>query len=147
MHYYLLSILVIDEIILYFMYFKLCKKKVQLIFILVVNPFHLLKFPCFMADILATVLNQIGIVGRTGAGKSSILNALFRLNPICSGHILVDGINIADVSVRDLRSHFAVVPQTPFLFAGSLRYTGHLYSWNATFMISCSHTAECWWLI
>ncbi|KAM7471627.1 hypothetical protein LguiA_009810 [Lonicera macranthoides] len=73
------------------------------------------------ADILATVQNQIGIVGRTGAGKSSILNALFRLNPICGGRILVDGINIADVSVRDLRSHFAVVPQTSFLFSGSLR--------------------------
>ncbi|KVH98084.1 AAA+ ATPase domain-containing protein [Cynara cardunculus var. scolymus] len=51
---------------------------------------------------------QVGIVGRTGAGKSSILNALFRLNPICAGHIIVDGINIADVSLRDLRSRFAV---------------------------------------
>ncbi|PWA42410.1 ABC transporter C family member 13 [Artemisia annua] len=64
---------------------------------------------------------QVGIVGRTGAGKSSILNALFRLNPICGGQIIVDGINIADVSLRDLRSRFAVVPQTPFLFKGSLR--------------------------
>ncbi|GKC15854.1 ABC transporter C family member 13 [Tanacetum coccineum] len=64
---------------------------------------------------------QVGIVGRTGAGKSSILNAIFRLNPICGGHIVVDGINIADISLRDLRSRFAVVPQTPFLFKGSLR--------------------------
>ncbi|KAK3021801.1 hypothetical protein RJ639_047156, partial [Escallonia herrerae] len=64
---------------------------------------------------------QIGIVGRTGAGKSSILNAIFRLNPICGGRILVDGVSILDVSVRDLRSHLAVVPQTPFLFEGSLR--------------------------
>lgn len=64
---------------------------------------------------------QVGIVGRTGAGKSSILNAIFRLNPICQGCILVDGINIADVPVRYLRSHFAVVPQSPFLFKGSLR--------------------------
>ncbi|KAA8540550.1 hypothetical protein F0562_024531 [Nyssa sinensis] len=64
---------------------------------------------------------QVGIIGRTGAGKSSVLNAIFRLNPICRGCILVDGINIADVSVRDLRSHFAVVPQSPFLFEGSLR--------------------------
>ncbi|GMQ09242.1 hypothetical protein CsSME_00052686 [Camellia sinensis var. sinensis] len=63
----------------------------------------------------------VGIVGRTGAGKSSILNAIFRLNPICQGCILVDSINIADVPVRYLRSHFAVVPQSPFLFEGSLR--------------------------
>ncbi|KAJ4834345.1 hypothetical protein Tsubulata_020552 [Turnera subulata] len=64
---------------------------------------------------------QVGIVGRTGAGKSSILNALFRLTQISGGCILVDGLNIVDVPVRDLRSHFSVVPQSPFLFEGSLR--------------------------
>ncbi|XP_052182316.1 ABC transporter C family member 13 isoform X3 [Diospyros lotus] len=64
---------------------------------------------------------QVGIVGRTGAGKSSVLNAIFRLNPICQGCILVDGINIANISLRYLRSHFAIVPQSPFLFEGSLR--------------------------
>ncbi|CAM8929378.1 unnamed protein product [Rhodiola kirilowii] len=65
--------------------------------------------------------NHVGIIGRTGAGKSSILNALFRLAPISIGQILVDGKNIIDVSLRDLRMNFAVVPQTPFLFEGSLR--------------------------
>lgn len=64
---------------------------------------------------------QVGIIGRTGAGKSSILNALFRLTPICNGRILVDGFDVAKVAVRDLRGHFAVVPQSPFLFDGSLR--------------------------
>ncbi|KAI4962999.1 hypothetical protein ZWY2020_020539, partial [Hordeum vulgare] len=53
--------------------------------------------------------------------KSSILNALFRLTPICNGRILVDGFDVAKVAVRDLRGHFAVVPQSPFLFDGSLR--------------------------
>ncbi|KAL0319052.1 UNVERIFIED_CONTAM: ABC transporter C family member 13 [Sesamum angustifolium] len=62
----------------------------------------------------------VGIVGRTGAGKSSILNVLFRLNPICTGCVLLDGLNIAGVPVRDLRSNIAIVPQTPFLFEGSL---------------------------
>lgn len=64
---------------------------------------------------------QVGIIGRTGAGKSSILNALFRLYPTCGGSIMVDGVNIAGVSVRYLRSSFAVVPQAPFLFEGSIR--------------------------
>ncbi|OAY65185.1 ABC transporter C family member 13 [Ananas comosus] len=66
-------------------------------------------------------VGEVGIVGRTGAGKSSVLNALFRLNPICNGRILVDGVDVADVAVRVLRGHFAVVPQSPFLFEGSLR--------------------------
>ncbi|KAB1218804.1 ABC transporter C family member 13 [Morella rubra] len=79
--------------------------------------------PAALRDITFTVGEgtQVGIIGRTGAGKSSVLNALFRLTPICLGCILVDGINIADVPVRDLRSHFSVVPQSPFLFEGSLR--------------------------
>ncbi|RAL41406.1 hypothetical protein DM860_010200 [Cuscuta australis] len=64
---------------------------------------------------------QVGIIGRTGAGKSSILNALFRLYPICGGRIVVDGIDTSDVSLRDLRDRFSVVPQAPFLFEGSLR--------------------------
>ncbi|MQM07035.1 hypothetical protein Taro_039864 [Colocasia esculenta] len=64
---------------------------------------------------------QVGIVGRTGAGKSSIINALFRLSPICHGRILVDDIDIAHILIGDLRSRFAVVPQSPFLFEGSLR--------------------------
>ncbi|KAK6147863.1 hypothetical protein DH2020_018775 [Rehmannia glutinosa] len=65
--------------------------------------------------------SQVGIVGRTGAGKSSILNVLFRLNPVSCGCVLVDGLNIAGVPVRDLRSKIAIVPQSPFLFEGSLR--------------------------
>ncbi|XP_010488818.1 PREDICTED: ABC transporter C family member 13-like [Camelina sativa] len=64
---------------------------------------------------------QVGVIGRTGAGKSSILNALFRLTPVCSGEIMVDGINIHHLPIRELRSRFAVVPQSPFLFQGSLR--------------------------
>ncbi|CAL9222685.1 unnamed protein product [Arabidopsis halleri] len=64
---------------------------------------------------------HVGVIGRTGAGKSSILNALFRLNPVCNGEILVDGININHLLIRELRSRLAVVPQSPFLFQGSMR--------------------------
>ncbi|GAV71444.1 ABC_tran domain-containing protein/ABC_membrane domain-containing protein [Cephalotus follicularis] len=79
--------------------------------------------PAALNDITFAIAGgtQVGIVGRTGAGKSSVLNALFRLTPICSGRILVDGLDISDVPVRDLRSLIAVVPQSPFLFEGSLR--------------------------
>ncbi|KAL8232301.1 hypothetical protein R6Q57_002079 [Mikania cordata] len=79
--------------------------------------------PPALRDLSFTIAGgtQVGIVGRTGAGKSSILNALFRLNPTCAGSIIVDAINIAHISLRELRSRFAVVPQTPFLFKGTLR--------------------------
>lgn len=64
---------------------------------------------------------QVGIIGRTGAGKSSVLTALFRLTPICAGSITVDGMDIQNIPVRELRTHLAIVPQSPFLFEGSLR--------------------------
>ncbi|CAM0913131.1 unnamed protein product [Alopecurus aequalis] len=78
---------------------------------------------------------QVGIIGRTGAGKSSILNAIFRLAPICNGRILVDGFDVAKVAVRDLRGHFAVVPQSPFLFDGSLRENLDPFSITTDLMI------------
>uniref|UniRef100_A0A1D1XUS0 ABC-type xenobiotic transporter n=1 Tax=Anthurium amnicola TaxID=1678845 RepID=A0A1D1XUS0_9ARAE len=79
--------------------------------------------PAALNDISFNILagTQVGIVGRTGAGKSSIINALFRLNPICHGRILVDDVDVSHIFIRDLRSCFAVVPQSPFLFEGSLR--------------------------
>ncbi|KAK7325305.1 hypothetical protein VNO77_29465 [Canavalia gladiata] len=64
---------------------------------------------------------QVGIIGRTGAGKSSVLNALFRLTPICTGSITIDGVDIRSIPVSELRTHLAIVPQSPFLFEGSLR--------------------------
>uniref|UniRef100_T1HCP1 Uncharacterized protein n=1 Tax=Rhodnius prolixus TaxID=13249 RepID=T1HCP1_RHOPR len=63
---------------------------------------------------------KIGVVGRTGAGKSSLANALFRLTPV-EGSITVDGVNIAELSLRSLRSSIAIIPQNPVLFSGNLR--------------------------
>lgn len=71
--------------------------------------------------------NQVGIIGRTGAGKSSVLNALFRLTPICAGSVMVDGTDIQNIPLRELRTHFAIVPQSPFLFEGSLRYSIRMF--------------------
>ncbi|KFW04387.1 Multidrug resistance-associated protein 7 [Eurypyga helias] len=64
---------------------------------------------------------KVGIVGRTGSGKSTLFLALFRMLELKSGRILLDGVDSQLVGLEELRSRLAIIPQDPFLFSGSIR--------------------------
>lgn len=66
--------------------------------------------------------DKVGIVGRTGAGKSSMLNALFRIVELERGRILIDGYDVAKFGLADLRKVLGIIPQTPVLFSGTIRF-------------------------
>ena len=80
--------------------------------------------PLVLKGVTTTIEPQqkVGICGRTGSGKSSMLVALFRVEKLHSGSIFIDGIDISTVPVNTLRSRLAIIPQDPVMFSASLRY-------------------------
>lgn len=64
---------------------------------------------------------KIGVVGRTGSGKSSIIRSIFRIFEINSGEISVDGVNLLNLGLHTFRKKLSIIPQSPFVFSGSLK--------------------------
>ncbi|TFK51703.1 multidrug resistance-associated ABC transporter [Heliocybe sulcata] len=76
-----------------------------------------------LKDVFITIKprEKIGIVGRTGSGKSTMLLSLFRIIEAASGAIYIDGVDISKIGLHQLRSTISIVPQSPDLFEGTMR--------------------------
>eukprot|EP00047_Mylnosiga_fluctuans_P024183 m.154475 g.154475 ORF g.154475 m.154475 type:complete len:237 (-) comp9792_c0_seq2:83-793(-) len=82
------------------------------------------ELPPVLRGMSCTILprEKIGVVGRTGAGKSSLAMVLFRIIEPTSGRLLIDGVDIGRLGLHQLRSKLSIIPQDPVLFTGTVRY-------------------------
>ena len=65
---------------------------------------------------------NVGVIGRTGAGKSTLMVALFRLVDACNGKILIDGVDISNIGLQNLRKKIAIIPQRSLMLEGTIKH-------------------------
>jgi ATP-binding cassette subfamily C (CFTR/MRP) protein 4 len=92
---------------------------------------------------------KVGVCGRTGAGKSSLFSAFYRLVNKDDGHIKIDDVDINSIGLNDLRSKLSIIPQEPVIFSGSIRYNLDPFSiysdediWTALEIVQLKETVE-----